>query len=125
MLFAKMMFGLIDNVTAKATPKDAASILDVMFETCVDKVDAMTTALENAFERVDRAKRGEESLTMTLLVEKARPVAGATCAIEKPEDVIQGQIACEFIMVMANDDSQNAVCCFAPFCMDFECALWG
>lgn len=101
-LFAKMMFGLIENVTAKATPQVAASILDVMFETCVDKVDAMTSALENAFERVDKAKRGEDSATMSLLIEKARPVAGAMCAIEKPEEVIQGQITREVIFVVAD-----------------------
>ncbi|KAG6332834.1 hypothetical protein ID866_6255 [Astraeus odoratus] len=88
-LFAKMMFGLIENITTKATPQGAACMLDAMFETCIDKVDAIVGVLENAFERVEKAKRGEESVVSTLLIEKTRPVAGAVAATEKPEDAIQ------------------------------------
>lgn len=88
-LFSKMMFGLIENITAKATPQAAASILGAMFETCVDRVEAMTNILETTIECVENAKRGEESQTLPLLIERARPVAGAAYAVEKPEEVIQ------------------------------------
>ncbi|KAI6035416.1 hypothetical protein F5J12DRAFT_25544 [Pisolithus orientalis] len=88
-LFSKMMFGLIENITAKATPQAAACILGAMFETCVDRVEAMTNILEMTTEHVENAKRGEESQTLPLLIERARPVAGAAYAIEKPEEVIQ------------------------------------
>ncbi|KAF9222005.1 FAT-domain-containing protein [Gyrodon lividus] len=87
-LFAKMMFGLIENITTKDTPQGAARVLGAMFETCVDKVDAMTNVLDNAFERLERAKAGDESPSPSLVVEKARPVAAAVYAVEKPEEVI-------------------------------------
>ncbi|KAI6047148.1 hypothetical protein EDC04DRAFT_2864285 [Pisolithus marmoratus] len=88
-LFSKMMFGLIENITAKATPQVAACILGAMFETCVDRAEAMTNILETTIECMENAKRGEESQTLPLLIERARPVAGAAYAIEKPEEVIQ------------------------------------
>ncbi|KAH7887705.1 hypothetical protein F5I97DRAFT_1804974 [Phlebopus sp. FC_14] len=87
-LFAKMMFGLIENITTKDTSQGASRVLGAMFETCVDKVDAMTNVLDNAFERVEKMKNGVESPWPSLLIEKARPVAGALYAVEKPEEVI-------------------------------------
>ncbi|KAI6164899.1 hypothetical protein EDD17DRAFT_1802323 [Pisolithus thermaeus] len=81
-LFSKMMFGLIENITAKATPQAAASILGAI-------VEAMTNILEMTIECVENTKRGEESQTLALLIERARPVAGAAYAVEKPEEVIQ------------------------------------
>ena len=90
-LFAKMMFGLIENITTKDTPQGAARILGVMFETCVDRVDAMINVLDDAFERLERAKAGDEVLSPALQIERARPVAAAVCAVEKPEEVIHGR----------------------------------
>ncbi|KAG9317678.1 hypothetical protein JVU11DRAFT_1890 [Chiua virens] len=87
-LFAKMMFGLIENITTKDTSQGASRILSAMFETCVDRVDAMTNVLDDAFERLERAKAGDEALPPVLQIERARPVAAAAYAVEKPEDVI-------------------------------------
>ncbi|KAH7909445.1 hypothetical protein BJ138DRAFT_1066999 [Hygrophoropsis aurantiaca] len=87
-LFAKMMFGLIENITTKDTPQGAARILGAMFETCVDKVDALTCILEDALERVEKAKKGSDPDADFVLIEKARPVAGAVYAVEKPEEVM-------------------------------------
>lgn len=89
-LFAKMMFGLIENITAKDTPQGAARILSAMFETCVDRVDAMTNVLDDALERLERAKVGDELPSPALQIERARPVAAAVYAVEKPEEVIHG-----------------------------------
>ncbi|KAI6119305.1 FAT domain-containing protein, partial [Pisolithus croceorrhizus] len=77
-LFSKMMFGLIENITAKATP-----------QACCIYTGRMTNILEMTIECVENAKRGEESQTLALLIERARPVAGAAYAVEKPEEVIQ------------------------------------
>jgi len=93
MLFSKMMFGLIENITTKDTPQGAARVLTAMFETCVDKVEAMTLVLDNALERIERAKNSEGQSVDFLLIEKARPVAGAAYATEKPEEVIHGKDA--------------------------------
>jgi transformation/transcription domain-associated protein len=89
-LFSKMMFGLIENITTKDTPQGAARVLTAMFETCVNKVEAMTLVLDNAFERMEKGKNGEGQGIDLVLIEKARPVAGAAYATEKPEEVIHG-----------------------------------
>lgn len=85
------MFGLIENITTKDTAQGAARVLTAMFETCVDKVEAMTLVLDNALERLEKAKNGEEEGVDFLLIEKTRPVAGAAYATEKPEEVIHGE----------------------------------
>lgn len=85
-----MMFGLIENITAKDTPHGAARILSAMFETCVDRVDAMTNVLDDALDRLERAKVGDELPSPALQIERARPVAAAVYAVEKPEEVIHG-----------------------------------
>lgn len=88
------MFGLIENITTKGTAQDAACLLSAMFETCVEKVDAVAMALGNAFERAEMVKRGEEGQMLALLIEKSRPVAATVYAVEKPEDVIHGKWVC-------------------------------
>ncbi|KAG2141739.1 uncharacterized protein EDB93DRAFT_1329829 [Suillus bovinus] len=93
-LFSKMMFGLIENITTKDTAQGAARVLTAMFETCVDKVEAMTVVLDNALERLEKAKNDEEEGVDFLLIEKTRPVAGAAYATEKPEEVIH---ECRFL----------------------------
>ncbi|KAF9224621.1 FAT-domain-containing protein [Gyrodon lividus] len=87
--FAKIVFGLVEDITTKDSPQGAAQVLGAMFETCVDKVDAMTNVLSNAFEDLERAKAGDESPSPSLLIEKARPVAAAVYALEKPEELIR------------------------------------
>jgi transformation/transcription domain-associated protein len=91
MFHTQVMFGLIENITAKDTPQGAACILSAMFETCVDRVDAMADVLHDAFERLEKAKTGDESLSPSLQIERARPVAAAVHAVEKPEEVIHGE----------------------------------
>ena len=86
-LFAKMMFNLIDTISTKDTPVNAARTLGAMLETCVDKLDAMT-AVQDELERI---KDGETEDVDIAYIERARPVAGAVYAVEKHEDAIHGQ----------------------------------
>lgn len=81
-----MMFGLIDTITAKETPLGAARILGGMLETCVYKLDAMTAVQDE----LEGMKKGETEMAEITMIEKARPVAGAVYAIEKPEEAIHG-----------------------------------
>ncbi|KII95163.1 hypothetical protein PLICRDRAFT_693420 [Plicaturopsis crispa FD-325 SS-3] len=87
-LFAKMMFNLIDTLLGTDTPQGAAGVLTVMFETCVDKLDAMTVVQEALLKRVETVKKGETDPVDVTFIEKARPVAAAVYAVEKPEDVM-------------------------------------
>ncbi|KAI0068843.1 FAT-domain-containing protein [Artomyces pyxidatus] len=87
-LAAKMMFNLIDTVVTKDTPMGAATVLTTLVETCVDKLESVTGILEEVGSRLDRSKTGESESSDLYLVEKARPVAAAIYAVEKPEDVL-------------------------------------
>lgn len=124
-LFAKMMFGLIENITTKDTPQGAARVLGAMFETCVDKVDAMTAVLDNALDRMEKAKNGDETPSPILLIEKARPVAGAVQAIEKPEEVIHGKDIPANRHCHDTNQPQNVACYSEPSCTGSEFAWLG
>jgi transformation/transcription domain-associated protein len=89
-LFAKMMFNLIEVVVAKDTAQGAARVLGAMLETCVNKLEAMTVVQEELFARIENARKGETNEADISLIEKARPVACAIYAVDKPEDVIHG-----------------------------------
>jgi transformation/transcription domain-associated protein len=85
-----MMFNLIEVIVTKDTPQGTTRVLGTMFETCVDKLEAMTTMQEELATVMEKTKAGEKDLIDVGFIEKARPVAGAVYAIEKPEDVIHG-----------------------------------
>lgn len=82
------MFNLIDTITTKDTPPNAAGILGAMLETCVDKLEAIT-AVQDELERI---KKGETNKIDIAFIERARPVAGAVYAVEKPDEAIHGQL---------------------------------
>jgi transformation/transcription domain-associated protein len=86
-LFAKMMFNLIEIIANKDTPQNAGRLLGAILETCVDKLDAMTAVQEE----LERMKKGENDKVDISLIERARPVAGAVYAVEKPEEAVHGQ----------------------------------
>lgn len=81
------MFNLIEVIANKDTHVNAARILGAMLETCVDKLDAMT-AVQDELENI---KKGEGGGLDIVFIEKARPVASAIYATEKPEEAIHGQ----------------------------------
>jgi transformation/transcription domain-associated protein len=90
MVFAKMMANLVDVVVAKDTQQGSARILSAMLETCVDKVHVMTVVQDELTARAAKIKKGEQDVVDIVFIEKARPVAGAIYAVEKPE--IQGAL---------------------------------
>ncbi|KAG7449166.1 uncharacterized protein BT62DRAFT_1073682 [Guyanagaster necrorhizus] len=87
-LSAKMMFGTAEAIIAKETPQGAARILELMFKSCLDRLDALTVVHENILAALERAKAGQEVAIDDAFIEKARPVGGAAYALEKPEDVV-------------------------------------
>lgn len=85
------MFGTHDAIIAKETPQGAARLLGLMFETCLDRLDALTIVQEEILAALERNKRGVPAPLDGAFIEKARPVGGASFAIEKPEDVVHGE----------------------------------
>jgi len=93
-VFAKMMFGLVDLIVAKETPQGAASLLQALLETCLAKLESLAVVYADLRDSVEREKEKSsvgDASSDVLLIEKARPSCGAAYAIEKPEEVIHGQ----------------------------------
>ncbi|THH10763.1 hypothetical protein EW146_g8270 [Bondarzewia mesenterica] len=87
-LTAKMMFNLVDTITTKDTPQDAAKVISRLLETCVDKLDSVIGTLDEVNARLERSKKGEAETGKIYLVERARPLASANYAVEKPEEIL-------------------------------------
>ena len=90
LLFAKMIFGLADVVVNKDTPQGTAQLLNVIFRTCLERLEALSTVQDEIMASLE-CQKNDESVTGILLIEKARPVGGAVFATEKPEDVLHGK----------------------------------
>jgi transformation/transcription domain-associated protein len=87
-----MMFSLIEAVVIKDTPAGTARVLGAMLDTCVNKLEAMTIVQDELISRIENIKTSGKDDDEIALIEKARPVACAVYAVDKPEDVIQGEL---------------------------------
>ena len=90
-LAGKMMFNLIETVITKDTPTGAAKVLSALMETCVDRLESLTTVLDEVQQRSDCRKNGEAESGNFFIVEKARPVASAAYAADEPDNVLSGK----------------------------------
>jgi len=88
---AKMMFGLTEPIMAKETPQGAARLLGAMFETCLERMEALAVIYDEVTARLAKSKDDPSVVILdAAFIEKARPVGSAMYALEKPEDIIQG-----------------------------------
>ncbi|KAI0921097.1 hypothetical protein AcW2_006184 [Taiwanofungus camphoratus] len=87
-LSAKMIYTFIEVIIAKDTHQGAARMLTTLLDASVDKVESMADVHAKLVSKVEKIKRGESDTVDFTVIEKSRPVAGATYAIEKPEEVI-------------------------------------
>jgi len=86
-----MMFNLVETVAAKDTSQGTARLVTTLLETCVNKLGSVTDVLDEINERSERAKNNEPENGRIYIVEKARPVAYANYAVEKPDEVLAGE----------------------------------
>jgi transformation/transcription domain-associated protein len=94
-LFAKMMINMADAIVTKEKSQAAAKLLSLMFETLLNRLDALAAIHEQivvAMERSDGKDKDEPVIDATL-IEKARPVGGAVYALEKPEEIMMGEFS--------------------------------
>ncbi|KAM6495848.1 hypothetical protein JOM56_008554 [Amanita muscaria] len=87
LLFAKMIFGLADVVINKDTSQGTTQLLNAIFRTCLERLEALSTVQDEVTANLERQKKGE-AVPDILLIERERPVEGAVFATEKPEDVL-------------------------------------
>ncbi|KAL0563573.1 transcription-associated protein 1, partial [Marasmius crinis-equi] len=88
-LCAKILFGLPETIVTKESPENAARLLEVMFRSCLDRLDALTHIHDELIASVERRKGGDEKVEDAIFIERARPIGGASYALEKPEEVLQ------------------------------------
>jgi transformation/transcription domain-associated protein len=86
------MFTLIEPVVTKDTPANAARILGGMLGTCVSKLEALHIVHDELANRIENAKNAKDDDAEISLIEKSRPVAFSTYAVDKPEDVMHGEL---------------------------------
>ncbi|KAJ7276442.1 hypothetical protein B0H12DRAFT_1227571 [Mycena haematopus] len=92
-MFAKILISLIDTIVSKDNVP-ATKILVYILDTCLDRLDALNVVLEEVYASVERAKNGKKDESFdAAFIEKARPLGGAAFMLERPEEVIQGELA--------------------------------
>ncbi|KAF8076441.1 hypothetical protein FPV67DRAFT_1558921 [Lyophyllum atratum] len=88
-LSAKMMLGLTEPILAKGTPKEAARLLGAMFETCLERLEALALIHDEIIANAGQQKEdGDVVILDTAFIERARPIGGAVYASEKPEELV-------------------------------------
>lgn len=94
MMAAKVLYSMLDCIAAKDTQQNAGKLLTLMLESSVQKLEAMALVHKEVLARVERIKqkasKDDPDPPDYFLIEKARPVAGAVYAVEKPEELISG-----------------------------------
>ncbi|KAJ3722388.1 hypothetical protein C8R42DRAFT_733342 [Lentinula raphanica] len=91
-LFAKVLIGLSDAIT-KDTPQNAAYLITLTFNTCLDRLEALTVIHEEIAAAAEKAK-DTDAVINDAYIEKARPVGGAVYALEKPEEIMMESAFC-------------------------------
>lgn len=94
-----MLYNMIEMITGKESQQDATKLLTVLLEGSINKIEAMALVLEEVFGKLERTSKksdpeSEDVETTPIdiaLIEKARPVASATYAVEKHEDLVTGE----------------------------------
>lgn len=89
-LAGKVLYNLIEVITVKDTPQDAARLLSAILDASVDKLETMAVVVEEVMAKIEATNKGEAVPIDYPFIEKSRPVAGAVYALEKPEDVLIG-----------------------------------
>ncbi|KAF5390637.1 hypothetical protein D9757_002758 [Collybiopsis confluens] len=88
-LFAKVLIGLTDAILTKETPQNAAYLVTLMFNTCLERLEALTVIHEELSAATEELSKEDEVLVINdAYIEKARPVGGAVYALEKPEEIM-------------------------------------
>ena len=85
----RMMCPIVEIILTKNSPDAVAGLINVMVQTCAEKMAAVVAMAEDVTERLEKQKRGDTSPDIAT-IEKERPVASATYASESPEDVMRG-----------------------------------
>jgi len=88
---AKLLMNLIDCIIQKDTPEGCIQILQGLMVTCIDKLESLNELRNEVMASTQRAKSGTADSADPLLIEKAKPHAGAAYATEAVDDILKGE----------------------------------
>ncbi|KAK7060621.1 transcription-associated protein 1 [Paramarasmius palmivorus] len=86
-LASKILFGTPDTAVTKESPENAARLLEVILDSCLNRLDALVYTYDELMASAERRKE-ETAVQDAVSIEQARPVGGAFFAIEKSEEVL-------------------------------------
>ncbi|PCH41022.1 hypothetical protein WOLCODRAFT_151061 [Wolfiporia cocos MD-104 SS10] len=84
---AKMTYNLIEAILTKDTNQGASRTLKLILDASVDKLESVATVQDQVSNKVARMKKGEDDPIDDFFIEKSRPIAGASYAVDKMEEV--------------------------------------
>lgn len=95
-LSTKMIFGLIEQVDKRETKEGAINLLGAIFETSLERLEALAIVYEEVVARNALLKADPSQTVLdAAFIEKSRPVGGAVYSQEKTEDMLQGLFCCD------------------------------
>ena len=81
---------MIDAIINKFSQAEAGRLINTIMESFIDKLESMVVVL-NEVMAAARTNAKDSEFNQFILIEKARPAAGATYAVEKPEELVLGE----------------------------------
>ena len=88
----KVLYNMIDCIATKDTTQGASKLLATLLESIVAKLESMALVYKDVVvERIKRKAAKDETEPIDFsFIEKSRPIAGATYAVEKTEELAHG-----------------------------------
>ncbi|KAI0698576.1 hypothetical protein BC835DRAFT_1541792 [Cytidiella melzeri] len=91
-MVCKAVHSMADAAVTKDTPQNANKLLNMLFESIVDKLESMGLVYKEITARVERARKKaskeDPDEPDIFFIEKARPAINATYAVEKVEELV-------------------------------------
>lgn len=87
---AKVILNLIEIEVQKDIHQNAARILTMLLEACVDKVDSLVSVQAERISKAAKDKDAASEFVDFAAIEKSRPLVNPCYATEKPEDHVGG-----------------------------------
>ena len=91
-LATKITFQMIEAIIGKFTQAEAGRLICTIMESFVDKLESMVAILTEVVVLARTPDIKDREFNSFIMIEKARPVEGATYAVEKPEELALGKL---------------------------------
>lgn len=91
-LASKITFQMIDAIITKFEQPDASRLIRSVLDSFIDKLESMVIVLTEVIGKYGKIPDpASTDFSDFVLIEKARPMAGATYAVERPDELVIGE----------------------------------